>query len=98
MSDYIDEGLSKRGSKPNRPRSVLTRRADQGESELRHGDWIAKVRSKLYLNPFSNARFALLVVFVVLFVGSVFLFENMDILPFRLVVISTLISGAENAA
>jgi len=93
MSDYIDEGLSKGQQAESTAQAVLTQRKNLADGELRHGAWIAKARSKLHLNPFTNAKFALLVVFVVLFVGSVFLFENMDILAGPLYAIKIAISS-----
>lgn len=93
MSDYIDEGLSKGQQAESTTQSVLTRRRDLDDGELRHGAWIEDARKKLHLNPFANARFALLVVFVVLFVGSVFLFENMDILTGPLYAIKIAVSS-----
>jgi hypothetical protein len=93
MSDYIDEGLSKGQQAESTAQSVLTRRKDRDDGELRHGEWIAKARSKLHLNPFTNAKFALLSVFLVLFVGSIFLFENMDILSGPLYAIKIAISS-----
>jgi hypothetical protein len=52
----------------------------ENRGELRHGAWIAAARSKLKLNPFASSTFGLLLVFSVLYVGSIFLFESMDLL------------------
>ena len=44
----------------SRTRAVLTKRGEKPTRELRHGEWITSARSKLKLNPFSNAKFVLL--------------------------------------
>ena len=93
MSDYIEEGLSKGQQAESTTQAVLAQREKNDRGELRHGAWIAKARSKLHLNPFTNAKFALLAVFLVLFIGSIFLFENMDILAGPLYAIKIAISS-----
>jgi hypothetical protein len=93
MSDYIEEGLSKGQQAESTTQAVLAQREKNDMGELRHGAWIAKASSKLRLNPFTNAKFALLVVFLVLFIGSIFLFENMDILAGPLYAIKIAISS-----
>jgi hypothetical protein len=93
MSDYIEEGLSKGQQAESTAQAVLAQREKNDAGELRHGAWIAKARSKLRLNPFTNAKFALLAVFLVLFIGSIFLFENMDILAGPLYAIKIAISS-----
>jgi len=47
----------------------------------------------LRLNPFANAKFALLAVSTILFVGSIFLFENMDIISGPLYAIKITVSS-----
>ena len=79
MGDYVEGGLSKGQQAESAAQAVLTKRDDHSGRGLRHGEWISSARRKLRLNPFSNAKFALLIVFSILFVGSIFLFENMDI-------------------
>jgi hypothetical protein len=79
MSDFVEKGLAQgEAAGEEASRSLATKPAE--ERALRHGEWITTARSRLRLNPFANARFALVVVFAVLFAGSMFLFENMDIL------------------
>jgi hypothetical protein len=80
VGDYIEQGLSKGHEADARAQAVLTGRPDESGTELRHGAWIEQASRKSRLSPFTNARFALFLVFVVLFLGSVFLFENLDIL------------------
>lgn len=53
---------------------------DTHERELRHGDWILRAREKQERRPFSRPSFWLLVVFSALFAGSVYLFENIDLI------------------
>jgi len=78
MSDYIEKGLAQGEAASEKASRALS--AVPGETQpLRHGEWIAKARGRLRMNPFANARFALLVVFTLLFAGSMFLFESMDI-------------------
>lgn len=93
MGDYVEEGLSKgERAEAEAARSLLP--APPGSSEeLRHGAWIATARSKLKLNPFDSPKFGLLAVFAVLYVGSVFLFENMDILAGPLYAVKITISS-----
>lgn len=93
MSDYVEAGLSKGQQAGTAASAVLTRRETDGTDELRHGAWIATARRKLRMNPFSNAKFALLVVFATLFAGSVFLFEHMDILSGPLYAIKIIVSS-----
>jgi len=80
MGDYVEEGISRSEQVSNRLTQGLASHEGSETGELRHGAWIAKARAKLEVNPFSNGRFLLLAVFLVLYVGSAFLFENMDIL------------------
>jgi hypothetical protein len=80
MGDYVEEGLSKSHQTDESASAALAPRDGAGSSELRHGAWLQKAQAQLKVNPFGNARFALLAVFLVLYVGSVFLFESMDII------------------
>jgi hypothetical protein len=80
MGDYVDEGLSKSQQASTNVSAALASRDAGGDHELRHGAWIQKARAQLRVNPFGNAKFALLAVFLVLYLGSVFLFESMDII------------------
>jgi hypothetical protein len=93
MGDYVEEGLSKSRQAGSSVGTALAQREADPATELRHGAWIAKARSKLRINPFTNAKFLLLAVFLVLYIGSVFLFENMDILAGPLYAIKILISS-----
>jgi len=93
MGDYVDEGLSKGERAEAEAAQALLAGPAGSRQELRHGAWIETARAKLKLNPFSNAKFGLLFVFAVLYAGSVFLFENMDILVGPLYAIKITISS-----
>lgn len=84
MTHYVNESISKGELSDSRAKEVLMMRGEGtgGETsrELRHGEWIEKARQKLKMRRFSSPSFALLLIFSLLFVGSVFLFESIDIL------------------
>ena len=84
MSEYVKESISKGEVSDSRAKEVLmmksTTTQGAGRRELRHGEWIAHARQKLKMRRFSSPAFALLLIFAVLFMGSVFLFENVQIL------------------
>jgi hypothetical protein len=82
MSEYVQESINKGERLGNKSASVLTAQAAQRaepHQELRHGQWIVHARKGLKLRRFSNPLFALLAVFILLFAGSMYLFENMDV-------------------
>ncbi len=82
MSEYVESSISKGERYASAARDALTNRNGDGGSshiELRHGAWISKARERLRKRRFSTPLFLLLVVFVTLFVGSVFLFEHLDV-------------------
>ena len=79
MSDYIESSISK-GEQTDTTVSDVLIPSDSTNAELIHGAWIKRARAKLKMRRIRTPLFALLLVFVVLFAGSVFLFENMDIL------------------
>lgn len=84
MTQYVNESISKGELLDSRAKEVLMTKSDDTEGrkrrELRHGEWILKARRKLKMRRFSSPSFALLLIFGVLFVGSVYLFENVEIL------------------
>lgn len=80
MSEYIKDSISKSGRAENAVQDVLTSPPGPTYSELSHGAWIKQARANLKMRRVSTPLFALLLVFVVLFAGSVFIFENMDIM------------------
>ena len=84
MTHYVSESISKGELSDSRAKEVLMMRAKNTEGarsrELRHGEWIDRAREKLKMRRFSSPSFALLLIFGLLFAGSVFLFENVEIL------------------
>jgi len=80
MSEYVKDSITKGKRADSAVRDVLTMPPGPANSELSHGAWIKEARAKLKMRRISTPLFALLLVFVVLFAGSVFLFENMDVM------------------
>ena len=84
MNAYVEKSISKGERAATAAKDVLTKQnTDAGERrhmELTHGEWIKRARATLKIRRFGTPQFALIVIFAVLFVGSVYLFENMDIL------------------
>lgn len=80
MSEYVKESISKGKHAESAVHDALISPPGPTNSELSHGAWIKAARAKLKMRRISTPLFALLLVFVTLFVGSIFLFENMDIM------------------
>jgi len=84
MTHYINESITKGELSDSKAKEVLmmksTNTGKAKRRELRHGAWIERARQRLKMRRFSSPTFALLLIFGVLFVGSVFLFENVEIL------------------
>jgi hypothetical protein len=84
MTEYIKESISKGEQSDAKAKDVLikgeTQSNSRSQSELRHGEWIVRARKKLKANMFANPIFALLLIFAILFSGSIYLFENMQVL------------------
>ena len=93
MGDYVNEGISKSQKAGTSVSQTLASQDTPAKHELRHGAWIQKAKSGVQVNPFGNARFALLAIFVILYAGSVFLFESMDIISGPLYAIKITISS-----
>jgi len=79
MSEYIKESISKSEITDNAVRNVLAIPTEPSSTELSHGQWIRDARAKLKMRRTKTPMFALLSVFVILFAGSIFLFENMNV-------------------
>lgn len=81
MSEYVVESMMKGSHLGNKSAEVLATASEKTkpQQELRHGQWIMHARRTLKLKRFSNPLFALLAVFILLFAGSMYLFENMDV-------------------
>lgn len=82
MTHYVNESISKGELSDARAKEALTMRPDKGvkRRELKHGEWIVKARKSLKMRRFSSPSFGLLLIFGTLFAGSVFLFENIELL------------------
>ena len=80
MTHYVSESISKGELSDSKAKEVLMmKHTDSGDTkrrELRHRAWIEKARRRLKMRRFSSPSFALLLIFGVLFAGSMFLFEN----------------------
>ena len=94
MNEYVQESLSKSERSDNAAADVLVGKDGRGpKTELRHGDWIQDASKKLKSNMFANPTFALLLVFLVLFSGSIFLFENMQVLTGPLYALKVIVTS-----
>ncbi len=97
MSEYVKESLSKGERSDTTANDVLIRseavRGETGGAPLRHGDWIHDARKGLKSNIFSNPTFALLLIFFILFAGSTYLFENMQVVAGPLYAIKIVITS-----
>lgn len=94
MTEYVKESLSKSEEADARAADVLTRpELARSHTELRHGDWIHEARKKLKSNMFTNASFGLLIIFLILFSGSIYLFENMQVLAGPLYALKIIITS-----
>ena len=84
MNDYVKTSISKEQQTESNTKEVLAMSDDKKggieHRELTHGEWLTVARSKLKQNKFNNPQFALLIIFSLLFAGSAFLFESIDIL------------------
>jgi len=94
MTEYVSESISKEGVADSAASEILTRETERDPSaELRHGEWIESARKTLVHRRFGNPLFGLLIVFLVLYGGSVYLFENMIMLTKSLYALKIAISG-----
>ncbi len=97
MNEYVKESISKGERSDASAKKVLINRGTESselpQMELRHGEWIERARGKLKSNMFANPIFALIVIFVILFGGSVYLFEQMQILVGPLYAIKIIITS-----
>ncbi len=95
MSDYIKGSISKGAQSESTTEDTLTgqstKSGNSGHAELRHGAWIQTARSKLKVNRFKSPLFAFLIVFVLLFAGSAYLFESIDIIDRQVYAIKVIV-------
>lgn len=83
MSEYIKNSISKSEHSDATAKDILI----QGERNLsssnrpvlKHGEWLRTARRDLKSNMFATPAFALLIIFIVLFVGSIYLFEQLPV-------------------
>ena len=80
MSEYIKDSISKSEITDSTVRDALSISKKPSSAELSHGQWIKDARARLKMRRIRTPMFALLAVFAILFGGSIFLFENMDVL------------------
>lgn len=78
MSEYIKKSISKEAQANSTASDALTKPM-ASKQELSHGAWIRKARARLKMRRIRTPLFALLLVFVTLFIGSIFLFESMQV-------------------
>lgn len=84
MSELIKESASKRQAAESTANNVLTElrpRREPNRAELIHGQWLSRVSTARRMRRFSNPLFALVGVFALLFVGSLYLFERLPVAP-----------------
>lgn len=84
MSELIKESASKRQAAESTAYNVLTElrpRREPNRAELIHGQWLSRVSTARRMRRFSNPLFALVGVFALLFVGSLYLFERLPVAP-----------------
>ena len=95
MSGYVEKSISKRRDAESAAKDVLALNevGRRPEAELVHGAWISKARKKLKRRSIAHPLFGLLLVFAILFAGSVYLFENMDILTGPLYAVKIVITS-----
>jgi hypothetical protein len=83
VSEYVEESISKGEQSDATAKEVLlkqeTRRNAANHPELRHGEWLHRARKELKSNIFATPAFALVLIFLVLFSGTMYLFEQMPI-------------------
>lgn len=84
MTNYVKTSISKEQQTESNAEEALAMNGDKKSAteyrELTHGEWLTVARSKLKQNKFNNPQFALLIIFSLLFAGSAFLFESIDVI------------------
>jgi hypothetical protein len=96
VSDYIKESISKEElSDAVATDALLKREAGDGGSshaKLKHGEWLHKARKELKSNIFATPAFALLVIFALLFAGTIYLFEQMPVMTGSLYAVKVIVT------
>ena len=96
MSDYIQESLTKGERSDAAATDVLIKHEAEpggpGQQRLKHGEWLHKARKELKSNMFATPAFALLVIFTLLFAGTIYLFEQMPVLTGSLYAVKVVVT------
>jgi hypothetical protein len=96
VSNYIEESISKEERSDAAATDTLlkheARGNGSGHAQLKHGEWLHKARKELKSNMFATPAFALLVIFLMLFSGTIYLFEQMPVLTGPLYAIKVIVS------
>jgi hypothetical protein len=96
VSEYIKDSISKSELSDETAQSVLLQHEAQAkglsDSPLKHGEWLNKARKDLKSNMFATPAFTLLLIFIVLFAGTIYLFEQMPVLTGSLYAIKVIIT------
>jgi len=79
VTDYIEKSIDKGQMSETRADVALHPGSLQKSVELRHGEWIKQAEDRVKSKRFTSPLFALVIVFAVLFAGSVYLFENLPV-------------------
>lgn len=97
MTEYIQESMEKGAQLDSATKDMLLKpktEQDEGNKKvLRHGEWITRARSSLKSRMFNDPLFVLLLIITVLFAGSVYLFEHMEILTDALYALKIIITS-----
>ena len=96
MSEYVEESISKSERSDATAKSMLFEDRAQPStpknSKLKHGEWLRNARKELKSNMFATPAFALLAIFITLFAGTIYLFEQMPVLTGGLYAIKVVIT------
>jgi hypothetical protein len=92
MSKYVRESLSKERLANEAVSDVLTEFPAKGV-ELRHGDWLIEAGKTIKSRRFSSPMFALVIVFGVLFIASLALFEAIEVVTPQLQSMKLIVSA-----
>ena len=79
MAEYIKSSISKEAQANTTAAEALVPVPSTKAAELSHGAWIRKARGELKMRRVRTPLFTLLLVFFALFIGSIFLFESMQV-------------------
>lgn len=80
MAEYISDSLSKEMQANTTASEALLKARAATPDELTHGAWIQDARQKVKMGRIRTPLFSLLLIFFALFIGSIFLFENIGVI------------------